>query len=193
MASRYVGTLYLFFVSIIGIIFGTVYVQMLPHAIMSDLLEHWGTIFNSSVQVNPAWETLLAYFSYHIRFFVCMLVIGLTIIGYPIALFIHFLKAFLIGSAVQLFLFIWDNESYMYIIIWLLPSSLFIIAALITLSSALARYSYDYFLLIKHKNTSFPLNRLTKLSAITFLLIIAASCTHTFLSPLLYEWYMSAN
>lgn len=193
MTSRYFGMIYLFFIMVIGLIFGTVYVQMLPHAVMSDLLEQWSVIFNGSSEIASSQDTLVTYFLYQLRLAICMLVIGVTIVGYPIALLIQFLKAFLIGSTIQLFYVFWGDEALQYILIWIAPSAIFILIGFFILSAALASYSYACIQAIKQHAWHAPLTRLCKLSLLSCLFILIGSLSHTYLSPYLATLFIATT
>jgi|GEM_PF-6557360 len=193
MATRYVGYLYLFFVAIIGFIFGTVYVQMLPHAQMSDILEHWGSMFSYNNEISSTIEMFILNFLYHLRFFIFMFIFGITIIGYPITLLIFFLKAFILGSTLQLFYFIWENDALAYIVIWLVPSSLLILVGLFILSFSLASYCYESVKMIKQQSWTTPFYKLLKLVGVAFLIVVIATAVQTYLSPYLFNVFITSR
>ena len=188
MASRYLGILYLFFVSFIGIIFGTIYIQMFPHSLISDLLEQWSSIINQAISFEPSVSTFTSYFVYQISFFIYIFIFGLTIIGYPIALLIHFLKAFLIGSTFQLFFTIWGDDALLYITVWMVPSGIFILLALLVLTQAVGVYSIDIYKSVKDKKWNSPLRKLSRSALIALCFVVIASLAHTYVSPLLLQF-----
>lgn len=190
MASRHLGMLYLFFIAIIGVIFGTVYIQLLPHAVMSELLEQWGSVFSQGRILNGTYDVLWSYFLYQCQYLILMFLLGLSIIGYPIVLVMHFFKAFLFGASIQLFISLWGEEAWTYVFIWILPSTIFILLATIMFCTALGRYCGSFITLIKQKKWEYPLRKLFKPFIFSMIMIFLGAISQTYISPYIFQ-YMS--
>lgn len=190
MTTRHLGVVYLFFIAVIGAIFGTVYIQLLPHAIMSDLLELWGKVFEQDRTIFGTTDVLWSYFIYQIHYLALMLVCGLSILGYPVVLLLHFLKAFLLGASIQLFISLWGEHAWSYIVIWVLPSAIFVLIATIFFCVVLGRYCSSFITVIKNKKWDNPLKNLIKPTILALVLLFLAAVVQTYFSPYLFQLIM---
>ncbi len=184
-------TIFLFGLSIIGIITGALYITILnksDHALIQSSVNN----FVSNIQNNKInFITLLKNISIvNISFIILIWLLGISVIGIPIILFLLFCKSFILGFSVSSIILQYKLKGTLIAFIYLFPHhiiNLYIYVALISYSMSLSLKLIDS--ILKRKSIDFKqiMNKYSYVLLVTFIIILITTLFEVFITPTLLK------
>lgn len=182
--KKILGFIILLFV--IGFIAGTVFMTILSKTDQSYVKEYMSSYIENIQNNNLNYlscfkESFLA----NILLFIVIFLLGISVIGIPIIIFIYFFKSFILGFSITTFILAFGLKGMLYTIIFLIPHIL--IYTLLTILTIYAVKVSIYFIYsIFHKldiNSKVIMNQYFKILIFSIIGIIIYSLMETFVTP----------
>lgn len=176
---------------IIGIIAGSFFsvtISSSDKSLVSNYLENFFlSIKNGNINY---YETLLNALLTNTIFIVIIWLLGFSVIGLPITLFMFFSKAFSLGFSISSLIMSYKFKGIIYSFFYIIPCQIlyflgFSILMIYSVTLSLKLFSS----IVKKKNIDFKhiVNRYLFIMIITFIIIILSSLLETFIMPLLMK------
>ena len=117
--------LFLLLISIIAFVFGCFFITILNNGDKALVKEYIGKfltdIFNSKINYIEALKSSL---SSNIFLIVIIWLLGLSVIGIPIILFVYFFKAFTLGFSISAFILTYKSKGIIFSFLYIFPNEL---------------------------------------------------------------------
>lgn len=146
--------LFLSGISLIGLIFGSIFITIISKT-DQNLVESYIENFINIVQngklnyVDAIKNTLVS----NISFTSVIWLLGISIIGIPIILFMYFTKSFMIGFSIASFILKYKFKGVLYAIVYIFPHHLVNLIVFTLLTIYAIKFSYYLFISIIKKKT----------------------------------------
>lgn len=179
--------LFLSGISLIGLIFGSIFITIISKT-DQNLVQSYIENFINNIQngklnyVDAIKNTLVS----HLSFSSVIWILGISIIGIPIVLFLYFTKSFMIGFSIASFILKYKFKGVLYAVIYIFPHHLInlIVFTLLTIYSI----KFSYYLLnsiIKKKTIHLKslMNPYLSVLVIVVVTLLITSLYETFAVP----------
>lgn len=182
--------LFLFIISIIGIVTGALYMTVLKsqdkELVLNSLNEFMNSIKNFTLSTDLFKNNLIINLLYTLIIWI----LGISIIGLPIVVFIIFFKSFLVSFSLSSFIIKYKFKGIIYGIIYVFPHSIFNLIIYIYLgiySIKLSSIIINSIIYKKNINFKNIINYYFKLLLIAIIIIILSTIYETFVMPLCFK------
>lgn len=183
--------LFLIGISIIGLLFGSIFITIISKQDQS-LIQNYIKTFINTIQngqlnyITAIQNTLVGNFS----FVIAIWLLGISIIGIPIIIFLYFTKSFMIGFSVASFILNYKWKGILYSLIYIFPHHLINLIFFTLLMIYSLKFSF-YLLdsIIKKKTIHFKnlINPYLGVLIIVTIALLVTSLYETFAVPYLLE------
>ena len=180
-------TSFLFIIAIIGIIFGAIYTIILSKTDKQLVTEYLDN-FISQIKDNKLdyMSALISTIVSNLSFIIIIWLLGISVIGIPVSLFMFFTKTFILGFSITSIIYRYKLVGSLYSLIYIFPHQIinliiYIILMLYSLSLSL-KLIYSIF---KKKTIDFKLvmNKYTLVLIISIVSIIITSLIEVYIFP----------
>ena len=180
-------TSFLFIIAIIGIIFGAIYTIILSKTDKQLVTEYLDN-FISQIKDNKLdyMSALISTIVSNLSFIIIIWLLGISVIGIPVSLFMFFTKTFILGFSITSIIYRYKLVGALYSLIYIFPHQIinliiYIILMLYSLSLSL-KLIYSIF---KKKTIDFKLvmNKYTLVLIISIVSIIITSLIEVYIFP----------
>ena len=191
MPDKKINTFVLFII-LLGIISGAIFLVVLKEVDRSLVIEKINTFFNS-INTNNISNTKAATdaFIENLIFIVIIWVLGMSIIGIIINIFLIYLKSFMIGFSISAFFLTFKYKGLLAAFIYVFPTSIINILVYLLLGVYSIIFTINLWKSIFIKDRELNMKRFIKkyflVFAICLILIIISSLTEGFLVPSLLK------
>lgn len=191
MPDKKINTFVLFII-LLGIISGAIFLVVLKEVDHSLVIEKINTFFNS-INTNNISNTKAATdaFIKNLIFIVIIWVLGMSIIGIVINIFLIYLKSFMIGFSISAFFLTFKYKGLLAAFIYVFPTSIINILVYLLLGVYSIIFTINLWKIIFIKDRELNMKRFIKkyflVFAICLILIIISSLTEGFLVPSLLK------
>lgn len=191
MPDKKINTFVLFII-LLGIISGAIFLVVLKEVDRSLVIEKINTFFNS-INTNNISNTKAATdaFIENLIFIVIIWVLGMSIIGIVINIFLIYLKSFMIGFSISAFFLTFKYKGLLAAFIYVFPTSIINILVYLLLGVYSIIFTINLWKIIFIKDRELNMKRFIKkyflVFAIYLILIIISSLTEGFLVPSLLK------
>lgn len=182
--------LFLFIISIIGIVTGALYMTVLKsqdkELVLNSLNEFMNSIKNFTLSTDLFKNNLIINLLYTLIIWI----LGISIIGLPIVVFIIFFKSFLVSFSLSSFIIKYKFKGIIYGIIYVFPHSILNLIIYIYLgiySIKLSSIIINSIIYKKNINFKNIINYYFKLLLIAIIIIILSTIYETFVMPLCFK------
>ena len=187
---------YLFFtiLSLIGIISGFLFIYFISKT--DKLLVHDEiNLFLNSVKDNNLnyGTTLLNSIVSNLLYFIFIWILGISIIGIPIILFLIFLKSFIFGFSISSIINVLGIKGILVALFYQLPHNLVLLVLFVLISFYAVNFSIKLFRMLFFKeniNLSFYFKKYNLILFICILISIGCSLIEVFLVPYLINLFL---
>lgn len=175
-------------VMIIGIIVGALFISILSNEnkelVTSNVTNFFDAIYNNKIIYK---DTLLKCLSNNLILNIIIWLLGISIIGVPIVLFILFFNSFLLSFTFVSILYTFSINGVMDAIIYIIPHvlNLFCFFILIYYSLSFSKTLFNFLFRKKECNWKIIVTRYIKWLVISIILLIITGLIETFLVPFL--------
>ncbi|MBR1717794.1 MAG: stage II sporulation protein M [Bacilli bacterium] len=178
--------IFLFGLSLIGIISGSLFITTISSNDKVEVVEHIKGFINNINDFNIK-SSIMSLLISNIGFIILIWLLGISIIGIPIILFMFFTKIFIIGFTISSFILSYKTKGVLLAIIYVLPLQIIniLIYTLITLYAI--KISNNLIYCIFNKNTNYKLipNKYVKILLISVVTIFINIIYESILFPFL--------
>ena len=187
--------LFLCGISLVGLIFGSLFITIISNS-DKDLIQTYIAAFINNIQnnqlnyVESMKNTLISNFS----FIIVIWLLGISIIGIPIIVFMYFTKSFMIGFSVASFLLKFKFKGLLYAIIYIFPHHLINLILFTLLMVYSMKFSYYLGTSILKRKTIYFKNLMNPYLGVLIIVIIGiiATCSYeVFVVPYLLKYIIS--
>lgn len=187
--------LFLCGISLVGLIFGSLFITIISNS-DKDLIQTYIVAFINNIQnnqlnyVESMKNTLISNFS----FIIVIWLLGISIIGIPIIVFMYFTKSFMIGFSVASFLLKFKFKGLLYAIIYIFPHHLINLILFTLLMVYSMKFSYYLGTSILKRKTIYFKNLMNPYLGVLIIVIIGiiATCSYeVFVVPYLLKYIIS--
>ncbi len=187
--------LFLCGISLVGLIFGSLFITIISNS-DKDLIQTYIAAFINNIQnnqlnyVESMKNTLISNFS----FIIVIWLLGISIIGIPIIVFMYFTKSFMIGFSVASFLLKFKFKGLLYAIIYIFPHHLINLILFTLLMVYSMKFSYYLGTSILKRKTIYFKNLMNPYLGVLIIVIIGiiATCSYeVFIVPYLLKYIIS--
>lgn len=191
MPDKKINTFVLFII-LLGIISGAIFLVVLKEVDHSLVIEKINTFFNS-INTNNISNTKAATdaFIKNLIFIVIIWVLGMSIIGIVINIFLIYLKSFMIGFSISAFFLTFKYKGLLAAFIYVFPTSIINILVYLLLGVYSIIFTINLWKIIFIKDRELNMKRFIKKYFLVFgiclILIIISSLTEGFLVPSLLK------
>lgn len=191
MPDKKINTFVLFII-LLGIISGAIFLVVLKEVDRSLVIEKINTFFNS-INTNNISNTkaVTDAFIENLIFIVIIWVLGMSIIGIIINIFLIYLKSFMIGFSISAFFLTFKYKGLLAAFIYVFPTSIINILVYLLLGVYSIIFTINLWKIIFIKDRELNMKRFIKkyflVFAICLILIIISSLTEGFLVPSLLK------
>ncbi len=191
MPDKKINTFVLFII-LLGIISGAIFLVVLKEVDRSLVIEKINTFFNS-INTNNISNTKAATdaFIENLIFIVIIWVLGMSIIGIVINIFLMYLKSFMIGFSISAFFLTFKYKGLLAAFIYVFPTSIINILVYLLLGVYSIIFTINLWKIIFIKDRELNMKRFIKKYFLVFticlILIIISSLTEGFLVPSLLK------
>lgn len=184
--KRILGFMILLFV--IGIIAGTLFITITSKTDQNYVKEYM-TSYITQIQ-NGELNYLNCFkdsFLSNIILFIFIFLLGISVIGIPIIVFIYFFKSFILGFSITSFILSFKLKGILYVLIYLIPTTLIYILLTILTLYALKISIYLIYSVFNKLEVDFKIimNQYFKVFIFSIIGIIVFSILETFVMPYL--------
>lgn len=191
MPDKKINTFVLFII-LLGIISGAIFLVVLKEVDRSLVIEKINTFFNS-INTNNISNTKAATdaFIENLIFIIIIWVLGMSIIGIVINIFLIYLKSFMIGFSISAFFLTFKYKGLLAAFIYVFPTSIINILVYLLLGVYSIIFTINLWKIIFIKDRELNMKRFIKKYFLVFgiclILIIISSLTEGFLVPSLLK------
>lgn len=185
---------FVLFIIILGIISGSIFLVVLKEADRNLVIEKINTFFtninNNNINNIEAFKNSLIE---NVIYITVIWVLGMSIIGIIINIFLIYVKGFILGFTISSFILVFKYKGILASIIYVLPTSIIniLIYLLLGIYSILFTFKLLNIIFIKEKYTNMNMKRFIKKYIIIFiiclLLALISAITEGFLIPSLLK------
>lgn len=187
---------YLFLITImtIGIISGIIFIFFLSKEdklLVKEELNIFFTVIKSG-KINYI-TSLINSISRNTLYLIIIWILGISIVGIPIIIFILFLKSFIFGFSMSSIISNYGIKGIFLSVISQIPHNLILLISLLLIGFYAINFSIHLFqVLFSKKDISLTLyfKRYNQITLISFISIILCSLTETFLIPFLMNFFL---
>ncbi|MFC6332348.1 stage II sporulation protein M [Paenibacillus septentrionalis] len=194
MQGQWSKWIYLGVVMFAGAVCGSIFLQALPTMQQEELnqgIVHYVAWLQQAAALDRTalfWDT----FFKHLKWAFALIILGISMIGVPFVVVLNFLKGFLLGSSIYMLTQAFGSEGIWLSLFTIAPHNIFVLPAMIVLSSAaisLASFLFNN-RIRKHQGVlSQQLLSFSTIATAMMLLLAAASLIEVYVTPLLLDWY----
>ena len=191
MPDKKVNT-FIMFIIILGIISGSLFLVVLKDTDHNLVIEKINTFFTNinTNNINNI-EAFKNAFIENIIFVILVWILGMSIIGIIINIFIIYLKGFIIGFSLSSFFLVYKYKGLLAALIYVFPTSIINILVCLLLGVYSVLFTINLWKIIFLKEKDFNMKRFIKkyflVLIICIILIIISSLTESFLVPSLLK------
>lgn len=176
---------------IIGMIAGTTFLLFLSDTDKTLVTQQVSSFFQNIQNNNINYgQTFLNGIILNITYLFIMWVLGLSMLGLPINLFLVFLKGFLISFTISAILYIYSWKGLVAVCIYVIPIQLLQIISFLLIGVYTYHFSKNLFIAIKYPQNNFFKKNFKKYSLIliiSFLLSTISLTIETYLFPIILK------
>lgn len=191
MPDKRINTFVLFII-ILGIISGSIFLVVLKEADKNIVIDRINTFF-SNINTNNI-NNLVAFKNAlieNIIFILLIWILGMSIIGIIVNVFLIYLKGFIIGFSLSSFFLVYGYKGLLVGFIYAFPTSIIYILICLLLGVYSILFTLNLFNLIFNKDRSLDMKRFIKkyvlILIISLVLVLVSSLTEGFLVPSLLK------
>ena len=191
MPDKRINTFVLFII-ILGIISGSIFLVVLKEADKNIVIDRINTFF-SNINTNNI-NNLVAFKNAlieNIIFILLIWILGMSIIGIIVNVFLIYLKGFIIGFSLSSFFLVYGYKGLLTGFIYAFPTSIIYILICLLLGVYSILFTLNLFNLIFNKDRSLDMKRFIKkyvlILIISLVLVLVSSLTEGFLVPSLLK------
>lgn len=191
MPDKRINTFVLFII-ILGIISGSIFLVVLKEADKNIVIDRINTFF-SNINTNNI-NNLVAFKNAlieNIIFILLIWILGMSIIGIIVNVFLIYLKGFIIGFSLSSFFLVYGYKGLLAGFIYAFPTSIIYILISLLLGVYSILFTLNLFNLIFNKDRSLDMKRFIKkyvlILIISLVLVLISSLTEGFLVPSLLK------
>lgn len=186
--------LFLIGISIIGVIFGSLFITIISRQdqslVQSYMIEFMNAIEKGELNyINAIQNTLVG----NMIFTSIIWLLGISIIGIPITIFLYFTKSFMIGFSVASFILNYKLKGILYSILYIFPHHLINLIAFTLLMVYSLKFSY-YLLnsILKKKTIHFKnlINPYLGVLIVVVITLLLTSLYETFAVPYFLKFFL---
>jgi stage II sporulation protein M len=187
--------IFLFVLFIIGVIFGSLFITILDNPDKTLILEQVSSFFdqiknNNQLSFSKAFSSSIIG---NILYIVLVWILGLSIIGIPIILFMLFIRGFILGFSIGTIILKYKLVGIFGSVFYVFPHHIIFSILSIVLSYYAFSLSLMLFIsMIKKGNINFKnfINKYLKVLLYSFITVILVSLIEIFISPLLIKLFL---
>jgi stage II sporulation protein M len=187
--------LFLFIILIIGIITGSLFINILntedKTLVINEITNFFKQIKSNDINYTIALKNS---FSSNLLYIILIWLLGISIIGIPIIVFIVFIKGFIIGFSVSSIILQYKFWGILGAITYIFPHVIINTLIILLLSCYALYFSfYLFWAIIKKRNINFKdiINKYSYLMLISIILIIITSLIEVFVSPYIIKLFLT--
>lgn len=185
-------TIFLFVLLLVGVITGALFVTILSSSDKTLIKDYLIQYINRLKTENPDYLGIFvnSFFNVGITAFSIWL-LGISIVGIPIMLFLFFSKTFLLGFSLSSLLYVYHGKGLVFAFCYLFPHQLIhLLAYSILLMYALSVSIKMIEAVLKHKTIDFKaiMGKYSVILGVTLVLFLIGSLSETFLMPHMLKW-----
>ena len=192
--SKKIIILVVFIVFILGLLFGSIYITLLNNSnkkVVLDSVNNYCSSFNK-ISITDKFNIFKSNLSSNLIYYIVMWLLGLSIIGLPIIVFMVFMRFFVTGFNISSLFACYKLKGLKYVLVYLVPSNII----LLLLSIFLGIYSVNISIrlatnIIKKKTINFGtfMGKYFFILLISILLVVITSLYDSFVSPFFYNLF----
>lgn len=192
--SKKIIILVVFIVFILGLLFGSIYITLLNNSnkkVVLDSVNNYYSSFNK-ISITDKFNIFKSNLSSNLIYYIVMWLLGLSIIGLPIIVFMVFMRFFVTGFNISSLFACYKLKGLKYVLVYLVPSNII----LLLLSIFLGIYSVNISIrlatnIIKKKTINFGtfMGKYFFILLISILVVVFTSLYDSFVSPFFYNLF----
>lgn len=192
--SKKIIILVVFIVFILGLLFGSIYITLLNNSnkkVVLDSVNNYYSSFNK-ISITDKFNIFKSNLSSNLIYYIVMWLLGLSIIGLPIIIFMVFMRFFVTGFNISSLFACYKLKGLKYVLVYLVPSNII----LLLLSIFLGIYSVNISIrlatnIIKKKTINFGtfMGKYFFILLISILVVVITSLYDSFVSPFFYNLF----
>lgn len=192
--SKKIIILVVFIVFILGLLFGSIYITLLNNSnkkVVLDSVNNYYSSFNK-ISITDKFNIFKSNLSSNLIYYIVMWLLGLSIIGLPIIVFMIFMRFFVTGFNISSLFACYKLKGLKYVLVYLVPSNII----LLLLSIFLGIYSVNISIrlatnIIKKKTINFGtfIGKYFFILLISILVVVITSLYDSFVSPFFYNLF----
>lgn len=192
--SKKIIILVVFIVFILGLLFGSIYITLLSNSnkkVVLDSVNNYYSNFNK-ISITDKFNIFKNELSSNLIYYIIMWLLGLSIIGLPIIIFMVFMRFFVTGFNISSLFACYKLKGLKYVLVYLVPSNII----LLLLSIFLGIYSVNISIrlatnIIKKKTINFGtfMGKYFFILLISILVVVITSLYDSFVSPFFYNLF----
>ncbi len=192
--SKKIIILVVFIVFILGLLFGSIYITLLNNSnkkVVLDSVNNYYSSFNK-ISITDKFNIFKSNLSSNLIYYIVMWLLGLSIIGLPIIVFMVFMRFFVTGFNISSLFACYKLKGLKYVLVYLVPSNII----LLLLSIFLGIYSVNISIrlatnIIKKKTINFGtfMGKYFFILLISILVVVITSLYDSFVSPFFYNLF----
>lgn len=188
-------TIFLVVLLLIGVISGTLFITILSSSDKALVHEYLNS-YMSNIQNHKINYLPLFCNSFLKEFLISSIIwlLGISVAGIPVILFLFFKEAFVLGFSIGSLLFVYKGKGILYAFFYIFPCQILnIIAYSLLLMYALSVSMKMIEAVFKHKTIDFKaiMGKYSKVLGIVIVLFLTSSLFETFLLPNILKWMLS--
>ena len=187
MPDKRINTFVLFII-ILGIISGSIFLVVLKETDKNIVIDRINTFFSN---INTNNINNLVAFKNALIFILLIWILGMSIIGIIVNVFLIYLKGFIIGFSLSSFFLVYGYKGLLAGFIYAFPTSIIYILICLLLGVYSILFTLNLFNLIFNKDRSLDMKRFIKkyvlILIISLVLVLVSSLTEGFLVPSLLK------
>lgn len=192
--SKKIIILVVFIVFILGLLFGSIYITLLSNSnkkVVLDSVNNYYSNFNK-ISITDKFNIFKNELSSNLIYYIIMWLLGLSIIGLPIIIFMVFMRFFVTGFNISSLFACYKLKGLKYVLVYLVPSNII----LLLLSIFLGIYSVNISIrlatnIIKKKTINFGtfMGKYFFILLISILIVVITSLYNSFVLPFFYNLF----
>lgn len=177
---------FLFVLFIIGIISGSLFVIVLKNADKTIVKTYLESFFKSVSAGSSFSSNLISNLIFNVLLIICIWLLGMSIIGLPIIIFIYFYKIFVLGFSIGTILLNYKLKGILISLLYVFPHQIFNIIIYIFLTMYALNFGIKLFDNISRKkqlNFKYIMNKYYMVLLISIITIIFTTIYEIFIMP----------
>lgn len=190
-------TVFLVVLLLVGVIAGTLFITILSSSDKSLVKEYLNS-YMSNIEKNKINYLSLFCNSFLKEFLIsgAIWLLGISIVGIPVILFLFFKETFVLGFSIGSMLFVYKGKGLIYALFYIFPWQILnIIAYGFLLTYALSVSMKMIEAVFKHKTIDFKaiMGKYSKVFGVALILFFVSSLMEAFLVPNILKWILSIS